>query len=89
MSNKKIELELLSCPGDTLKEIMEDRGWNVRMLAERLGLSGNMTWRLLKGDKKITQDLAGKLEEVTKVPKEFWVNREKLYREKLSKIRML
>ena len=72
-----------------MKQIMEDRRWNIRMLAERLQLSGNMTWRLLKGDKKITQEIAGKLEEITKVPKDFWVNREKLYREKLKRIKML
>lgn len=89
MSNKKISLELLSCPGDTIQETLDYFGYDKRWLVQQLGVSGNQAWRLLKGKLRLNRALAGQLEEVFRVDKQFWINLEKNYRDKQKAIHRL
>lgn len=92
---KKCDRELLSPPGDTIKEMLEERGWSIADFTKKLQgpLSLNADeWNLkkvsnlLKGNLPIDKFIAEDLERVLNVPKEFWLNRQKDYSEKLAKL---
>lgn len=90
----KAERELLSCPGDTIIETLKATNISVRKFRHRMNNSDDYEkyWtaddidRLLKGDLEINDKIAADLERVLGVPKQFWLNREKHYREKLAKL---
>lgn len=89
MSNKKIGLELLSCPGDTIQETLDYEGRDKQWLAQQLGMSGNKAWKLLKGKMPLNAAIATRLEEIFAIDKHFWLNRERLYRGKQKRIERL
>lgn len=75
-----------SPPGDTIVDLMEERGWTRVELATRLGFSAGYLNRLLKGNISITQDCALRLERVLGSTANFWLNREANYRERLARL---
>jgi len=89
MSNKKIALELLSGPGDTIQEILDENGNDKRWLADQLDISGNQAWKLLKNELFIDRLLMAKLAHVFKIDFSYWYNRQKLFREKRIRIKRL
>ena len=75
-----------SPPGDTIVDLMEERGWTRGELARRLGFSAGYLNQLLKGNISITQDSALRLERVLGSTANFWLNREAIYRERLAEL---
>jgi HTH-type transcriptional regulator / antitoxin HigA len=74
-------------PGETLLELLEERGMSQRDLARRTGLSPKHINKLLHGLVPLGADVAVRLERVTGLPANFWNRREANYRSHLERIR--
>ncbi|MGH3164489.1 MAG: helix-turn-helix domain-containing protein [Trebonia sp.] len=74
-------------PGDTLLELLEERGMSQRDLARRTGLSPKHVNKLLHGLVPLSADVAVRLERVTGLSANFWNRREANYRSDLERIR--
>jgi HTH-type transcriptional regulator/antitoxin HigA len=74
-------------PGETLQELLEERGMSQRELARRTGLSPKHVNKLLQGLVPLSADVAMRLERVTGVTANFWNRREANYRSDLERIR--
>lgn len=74
-------------PGETLQELLEERGMSQRELARRTGLSPKHVNKLLHGLVPLSADVAMRLERVTGTPAQFWNRREANYRSDLERIR--
>lgn len=74
-------------PGATLRDLMEERDWTQRELADRLGRPPQAVNEIIAGKKEITEDTALELERVLEVPAQFWLAREAQYREYLARRR--
>lgn len=70
-----------SPPGDTLRDWMEERGVSVSDLAVKCFLSDKEMLRLLKGDLALDYSIALRLSKVVGATPDFWIQREKHYRE--------
>lgn len=75
----------LVTPGDTISELLEERGWTKAELALRTGFTPKHINQLLKGEASITQETAIKLEKVLGSTVRFWLGLEAQYREQLAK----
>jgi len=71
----------VSAPGDTITDILEERGLTVVEFAERLGMTLVDAEALLEGQTPITTAIAIQLEQVLGGSVEFWMEREAQYRE--------
>ncbi|MGL5032385.1 MAG: HigA family addiction module antitoxin [Microcystaceae cyanobacterium] len=69
-----------SPPGDTIKDIIEERNWTVAQLSEALGYSPQFVNQLLNGQAAIAKETALNLARVLGSTPEFWLNREAQYR---------
>lgn len=74
-----------SLPGDTIAELMDERGWTQTELAQRTSYTPKHINQLLKGEAAITQDTAIKLEKVLGSTARFWLGLESQYREQLAR----
>jgi plasmid maintenance system antidote protein VapI len=72
-----------SPPGDTISDIMEERGISRMKLGYILGLREKSISDLLDGGFLIDNDMACKLSEVLGSSPDFWENRERNYRKEL------
>jgi len=77
----------VSPPGDTLRDLMEDRAISQAELSRRLGRPAQAVNEIVAGKKEITEDTALELERVLQVPAHFWLAREARYREFLARQR--
>jgi len=77
--------DIVSPPGETLLEMLEDRSMSQAELAERTGRPKKTINEIIKGKATITPATALQLERVLGVPASFWNNREQQYRESLAK----
>jgi len=77
----------VSPPGDTLAELIEERGIAQAELARRMGRPINAINEMVLGAKEITEDTALELERVLGTPAHFWLARESRYREYLARQR--
>ncbi len=75
----------ISPPGETVLDILEERGWSQADLAERTGYTRKHINLLIKGSASITEEAALKLERVLGSTAGFWLNREAQYRELLAR----
>jgi HTH-type transcriptional regulator / antitoxin HigA len=75
----------VSPPGDTILDLIEERGWTQAELAKRLGYTEKHTSQLING-KPLTVDAAFRLERVLSSNVEFWLAREANYRKHLARI---
>lgn len=92
--DKQCQKELLSCPGDTIKESLLEMGISKAEFTKKLkgtfDVHAKWFWNLehvnelLEGKLEIGDYIAEDLERVLGVPKHFWLERERLYREKLE-----
>lgn len=80
--NKKL---LATPPGETIKEQLEYQEMSVESFAEQIGLSSEDTENLLNGNTELDLPIAIQLENVLGLPVSFWLNLEKIYRDKLAK----
>src|SRR3954465_12535209 len=74
----------VSPPGETLLEVLEERGLTQAELAERTGRPRKTINEIVKGKAAITPETALQLERVLGVPAAFWNTRETHYREFLA-----
>lgn len=75
----------VSPPGETLEEILEERGMTQAELAERTGHPKKIINEIIQGKAVLTSETALQLEHVLGVPASFWLTREQHYREFLAR----
>jgi HTH-type transcriptional regulator/antitoxin HigA len=68
--------DLVSPPGETILDILEERGWSQSELAERTGYTQSHIDQLIEGNASITEEIALKLERVLGGIAGFWLHRE-------------
>lgn len=73
--------DIVSPPGETLLEILEERGMKHSDLAERTGRPIKTISEIINGKTAITTETALQFEKVLGVPARFWINRERNYQE--------
>lgn len=78
---------VVSPPGATLADLIEERGIPQAELARRMGRPVNAVNEMVLGAKEITEDTALELERVLGTPAHFWLAREARYREYLARQR--
>jgi HTH-type transcriptional regulator/antitoxin HigA len=76
----------VSPPGDTIQDLMEERGWNQTELAERLGYSTKHVSLLVNGKAPLSEEAAMRLERVLGSTASFWLTREAKYREHSARL---
>ena len=86
-SNLSYSPGVVSAPGTTLAELIEERGIAQAELARRMGRPVNAVNEMVLGAKEITEDTALELERVLGTPAHFWLTREARYREYLARQR--
>jgi len=74
----------ISPPGETIADLIEERGWSQADLARRLGYTLKYMSLLIDGKASITEETALKLENVLGSTAGFWLRREALYRAELA-----
>lgn len=74
----------VSLPGETLKEVLDDRQMTQAELAERMGRPKKTINEIIQGKSAITPETALQFERVLGVPASFWNNLERNYRESLA-----
>jgi HTH-type transcriptional regulator/antitoxin HigA len=73
----------VSPPGETVLDILEQRGQRPDDLARDIGESVEELMRLLRGERPITPEIAQKFEVVVGGSAQFWITREAQYRARL------
>ena len=74
-------------PGDTLADVLQDRGMTQQELALRTGMAAKTINEIAKGKAPITAETALKLELIFGVKASFWLKLEMNYQEDLARIR--
>jgi len=82
----EIAKQVLSPPGDTLQETLDEIGMSQAELAERMGRPKEKINDIIKGREPISTATAFQLEKVLGIPASFWLNREKEYRRRLYEL---
>ena len=82
----EIAKQVLSPPGDTLQETLDEIGMSQVELAERTGRPKEKINDIIKGREPISTATAFQLEKVLNIPASFWLNREKEYRKRLFEL---
>ena len=75
--------EMIIHPGETLKEILEERDMSQKELSLRTGFSGKHISTILNGEKNISVSFAKKLEYALNIDAEFWMNLQNQYDKEL------
>lgn len=83
---RKFQPDWISSPGNTIRDLMEERDWNQVELAKRLGFTTKHLNQLVKGKASLSKDTALRLERVLGSTARFWLNREAIYRERLARL---
>ena len=71
----------VSHPGTTLDEKLKEMGLPAKEFAELISQPEETVNAIIKGDSPITQELAMSFESITKIPANFWMNRQRNYDE--------
>lgn len=77
----------ISPPGNTIADLLEERGWTQAELAKRTGFTTKHINQVIKGKAPIYDDMALTLERVLGSTARFWLAREAQYRESLARSR--
>ena len=75
----------VSAPGDSIQDILEEREMSFATFIAGLGISGDEARKLIAGDFPISDQLAAKLGQLFGGSAQFWINREKHYRDGLAR----
>ena len=81
-----LSLELLSHPGETLKEILDSNNMTQKELSARIGVSTKHMNQIISGLVPITPETAFKLEKVFPISASFWNNLQQNYDEEKLQI---
>ena len=82
---KSEQPDFVTPPGDTLQEMLEERGMSQTELGQRIGRPLKTINGIIKGHKAITAETALQFEKAFGVPARFWLAREQDYREFLAR----
>lgn len=85
MSNLHYKPESVSPPGETLNDLIDERGLSQKVLGLRLGRSDKNLSQVINGKAPISPELALDLERVLGTPARFWLEREARYQEWVSR----
>jgi len=69
-----------SHPGETLKEMLEDRGWTQREFAKKIGRPEQLISNIINGKSGITAETAVDFAEAFEMSPEFWIDLDARYR---------
>ena len=69
----------VSHPGATLDEKLKEMGLSTKEFARIISQPEEAVNAIIKGNSPITQELAVVFENVTKIPANFWMNRQRNY----------
>lgn len=75
----------VAVPGESISDLLEERGWTQADLATRTGFTRKHINLLLNGKAPITEETALRLERVLGSTARFWLNLEAQYREHLAR----
>jgi HTH-type transcriptional regulator/antitoxin HigA len=78
--NRPFQPDWVSPPGETIADILEERGWSEAELARQLGYSPRFVSKLIKAKVPITEEIAIRLEQVLGSTARFWLASEAHYR---------
>lgn len=81
LTQNQYQPDVVSPPGDTLQELLDERGMTQADLALRTGRPKKTINQIIKGKAAITPDTAFQFERVLGTPASFWNNRERIYAE--------
>jgi HTH-type transcriptional regulator / antitoxin HigA len=84
-STTSYQPDFVTPPGDTLAELLEERGITQSELAQRMRRPLKTINGIVRGKKALTPETALQLERVLSVPASFWLNREQRYQEHLAR----
>lgn len=73
-------------PGATIQEQLEIQGISKKAFATKMNMTTEQIDKLFCGEQPLTSEIAIKLENVLKVPAQFWCNLESIYQEKIQLI---
>lgn len=73
-----------SPPGATIADVLRERKLSTRWLAPRLGLTFRQTVELIHGKRELTAEMGLLLASCLYGTQEFWLEREKQYREQVE-----
>ena len=86
VKNRGISPDLLIHPGETISDLLEERGMTRKELARRAGVSEAFLSDVIHGKKDISKGLAAGLAYAFDVPGSFWLNLQANYDAELSSI---
>lgn len=76
----------VSPPGETISDILDERGLSVTEFAKDLGNSSDYARQLLSGYIQITEEVASKLANLFGISAGFWLSRESQFRDGLARL---
>ena len=88
-SRQQYQPSSVSPPGDTIAELLEERGARQAELAVRMGVTPKFVNEVVSGKASITPTTALALEKALDVPADFWLAREARYRVALARAEAL
>lgn len=74
-----LSLDLIIHPGETIKELLEEKEMAQEELAIRTGYSAKHISEVISGKKNISSKFANSLEYVFGIPTQFWINLQGIY----------
>jgi addiction module HigA family antidote len=75
-------------PGETLKEILEEREWSVQDFSAISWIPISFIEGILNGDKSIEQDIANKIDKSTGISHNFWLNLQRNYDQTIKRLEL-
>ena len=79
------EPDWLSPPGDTIADVLEERGWSQAEFAQRIGCTTKHVNQLIRGRAAVSEDTALHLERVLGGTARVWLQREAEYQEAFAR----
>ncbi len=79
----------ISSPGETIEDILEERGWTKKDFADRAGFSTKHVNELVKGRVSITAEMAERLSRVLGSTPAFWLTSDASYQAALERRRVI
>lgn len=79
----------VSPPGATIQQLMRKVGYSHRALANELDIPTKVLDKVISGDEAITKSIAYQLSRILGSTPEFWLKREKQYRDEIIRLKNL
>lgn len=75
-----------SPPGDSIADVINERGWTQDQAANQLGVSKKQLNRLIRAEVELNNEMAIRLAKVLGSTEQFWLRREAQYRQQLARL---